>query len=77
MRHDFYNVVEEGKNTKLVCKECKTEVSAKVIRIRSHRVKCPNVCKPQASTKRPAEDLETRIQNLTHNVGLYKEVRNL
>jgi len=53
---NFYNLVEEGKNTKAVCKECNTEVSAKVIRLRSHRFKCPAVCKPQTATKRPAVD---------------------
>ena len=39
----FYTTGEENNKTTAKCKECNAVVSAKVLRLRSHRAKCPGL----------------------------------
>lgn len=55
----YYFVVEEGTKIKnAICKVCNTVVSAKVLRLKSHRVKCLGLYK---TTERVLEEAKSAI----------------
>ena len=51
---NFYNLGDSSKTT-ATCKDCNAVVSAKVLRLRAHREKCPASARP---VKRPFADVE-------------------
>ena len=51
---NFYTVLEDDKKPSARCKDCNAEVSVKVLRLKSHREKCPGLSRSKAE-KRPLE----------------------
>ena len=55
---NFYSALIEDKKTSVRCLYCNAEVSAKVLRLKSHREKCPGLLKSKSkSVKRCHEEL--------------------
>jgi hypothetical protein len=52
---NFYQIDEDSNKLTTRCKDCNATVSAKVLRMRSHREKCPSAARP---AKRPLADLD-------------------
>ena len=42
---NFYSALDDEKKTSVRCLDCNAEVSAKVLRLRTHREKCPELIK--------------------------------
>ncbi|MEW8509765.1 MAG: hypothetical protein AB2608_02925 [Candidatus Thiodiazotropha sp.] len=55
---NFFTILEDNKKTSARCKDCNIEVSAKVLRLKSHRQKCLGLKKPESIAKRPLDMLE-------------------
>ena len=49
--------MEDNNKTSAKCKDCNCEVSAKVLRLKSHRQKCQGQKKPETVAKRPFEEM--------------------
>ena len=52
---NFYQIDEDSNKLTTRCKDCNATVSAKELRMRSHREKCPSAARP---AKRPLADLD-------------------
>ena len=48
---NFYPALDDEKMTSVRCLDCNAEVSAKGLRLRTHREKCPELIKNKAKSK--------------------------
>ena len=48
---NFYSALDDEKKTSVRCLDCNAEVSAKVLRLRTHREKCPELIKNKTKSK--------------------------
>ena len=48
---NFYLALDDEKKTSVRCLDCNLEVSAKVLRLRTHREKCPELIKNKTKSK--------------------------
>ena len=48
---NLYSALDDEKKTSVRCLDCNAEVSAKVLRLRTHREKCPEFIKNKTKSK--------------------------
>ena len=48
---NFYSALDDEKNTSVRCLDCNAEVSAKVLKLRIHHEKCPELIKNKTKSK--------------------------
>ena len=48
---NFYSVLDDEKKKTIRCLDCNAKVSAKVLRLRTHREKCPELIKNKTKSK--------------------------
>ena len=64
---NFFTILEDNQNTNARYKDCNSEVSAKVLRLKNHRQKCLGLKQPESITKRPLEEITSEPETLSND----------